>query len=281
MTGKLMIIWDYDGAVGQINASYPYKFDESKIYREIENIETILRLASTYDLKMTFACTGFGAETGVYPYHIPEQIQRIHFLGHEIASHSWKHEWFPFLKKDQMQKSLERSKFALESCLGIPGAVKGFILPFSRPMSWYARGAFSLGDRVFGPKFPGSDLGSVLKCVNQAGYLWSRISYRPIWTKLTKQKITKNTIHTKWENFRGIFCVPSHYFGFDDVACSLVNQLAQEGGSLVISAHPAALDYGREESLDNLDNFLLLVNQLKNENKLIVQTVSNYLGVSA
>ena len=277
MTGKLMIIWDYDGSVGKINASYPYKFDESKIFREIENVDTILELAIKYDLHMTFACTGFGAEPGLFPYHIPGQIRKIHALGHEIASHSWRHEWFPFLERQQIIKSLERSKFALESCIGVPGAVKGFVLPFSRPMSWYARGALSLGDRVFGVRYPGADLGSVLKFVYQAGYLWSRVSYRPIWGKFFGQKQSNVLMNSNWKKYRGLVCVPGHHFGFDEVACSLVKQLAQEGGKLVIGAHPAALDFGREESLDNLKQFLQLVYNLKRENNLLVQTVSENL----
>ena len=273
--GKLMIIWDYDGAAGNINASYPYKFDEAKIIREIENVETILRIAEKRHLKMTFACVGFGAEPGTYPYHIPDQIRRIRALGHEIASHSWRHEWFPFLEKEQIQLSLSRSKFALETCVGEPGSVTGFILPFSRPMSWYARGALSLGDRAFGPCYPGADLGRVLTCVQEAGYQWSRVSYRPIWQKFLPQK--PPDLGQKWPLFRDLVCVPSHVFGFDEPARNLLERLSQEGGTLVVSAHPAALSFGREESLENFQAFSDLAAHHQEQGSIQSVTVQHYI----
>jgi peptidoglycan/xylan/chitin deacetylase (PgdA/CDA1 family) len=255
--GRLIIIWDYDGAAGNLNASYPYKFDESKLYREIDNVDRILYLGSKFGLRMTFACVGFGAEPGVQPYHIQNQIRSIRSMGHEIASHSWRHEWFPYLEKRQIECSLERSKEALETCIEEPGAVFGFVLPFSRPMSWAARGAFSLGDRVFGPWYPGADLGSILRFVGRQDYRWMRISYRPIWQKVFP-KTRKLDLNRSWETYRKVVLVPSHVFGFAEEAQALLTQLSQEGGNLVVSAHPAAMSFGREESLENFEAFLNL-----------------------
>ncbi len=279
--GQLCIIWDYDGAVGQINASYPYNFDESKILREYENVEKILDLAGSQQIKMTFACVGFGAEPGQYPYHIPEQIKKIFTLGHEIASHSWKHEWFPYLDKIQIQRSLARSKDALETCIGIEGAVTGFILPFSRPMSWYARGAFSLGDRVFGHWYPGADLGAMLKHIQAAGYRWSRVAYRPIWKKFSKKSRQDQNLNRAWSSAHGVVCVPSHVFGFDTVAQTLLNRVSSQGGRLVVSGHPAALSFGREESLENLVQFLKLAAQYQSQGRLESQTASNLIKQEA
>jgi peptidoglycan/xylan/chitin deacetylase (PgdA/CDA1 family) len=276
--GKLFIIWDYDGAIGRINSSYPYKFDEGKLYREIENVEKILTLCDDFQLKMTFACVGFGAEPGQYPYHIPEQIKKIHALGHEIASHSWKHEWFPYLEKTQIQRSLARSKVALETCIGEEGAVSGFILPFSRPMSWYARGAFSLGDRVFGPWYPGADLGAILKFIHQAGYRWSRIDYQPIWKKLFCRVSQGQNLNQAWTSAHGVTCVPSHVFGFDAGAREWLTRVSTQGGSLVVSGHPAALDFGREESLENLNKFVKLAANFKAQGRLQFQTVSAFIN---
>ena len=278
--GTLMIIWDYDGAIGRVNASYPYKFDEQKIYREIENVETILGLADKYGLKMTFACVGIGAEKGVFPYHIQDQIKKIHQLGHEIASHSWRHEWFPYLEKEQIKRSLSRSKYALELCIGELDAVRGFILPFSRPKSWYSRGAFSLGDRVFGPWYPGASLGSVLKFVSQAEYQWSRVSYRPIWEKYLGRSKSRPNLSAKWPIFHGLVCVPNHIFGFDAAARDLLTRLSGEGGSLVVSAHPAALDFGREESLDNFLQFLALAEDYLDKDLIQSKTVGEYIKAS-
>jgi peptidoglycan/xylan/chitin deacetylase (PgdA/CDA1 family) len=276
--GKLFIIWDYDGAIGRINSSYPYKFDENKLYREIENVEQILALGDDYQLKMTFACLGFGAEPGQYPYHIPKQIKKIHTLGHEIASHSWKHEWFPFLEKAQIQRSLKRSKFALETCIGEEGAVVGFILPFNRPMSWFARGAFSLGDRVFGPWYPGADLGTMLKYIHEAGYCWSRIAYRPIWNELFSRANKSQNLNQAWSSAHGVICVPSHVFGFDAGAQALLTKVSTQGGSLVVSGHPAALDFGREESLENLIQFIKLAANYQAQGRLQSWTVGAYIN---
>lgn len=39
MTATLMIIWDYDGAIGQVNASYPYRFNEQRLFEEVNNVD--------------------------------------------------------------------------------------------------------------------------------------------------------------------------------------------------------------------------------------------------
>ena len=91
MAGKLIIIWDYDSALGQINSTMPYNFDFKHIYEEIENVEYILQNAKEKNIKMTFACLGFAAEESVYPFGNAAQIKKISGEGHEIASHSWRH----------------------------------------------------------------------------------------------------------------------------------------------------------------------------------------------
>jgi len=121
-----MIIWDYDSALGQINSSFPYNFKYDPIYQEIENVEYILRKAAELEIKMTFACLGFAAEKGIPPFNIPDQIKKISDSGHEIASHSWKHEWFPYLTDKQIYKSLERSKYSLEECTDKKGSAVAF-----------------------------------------------------------------------------------------------------------------------------------------------------------
>jgi len=65
MSGKLLIVWDYDTALGQINSTFPYNFKYDPIYQEIENVEYILTKAKDINVKMTFACLGFAAEKGV------------------------------------------------------------------------------------------------------------------------------------------------------------------------------------------------------------------------
>ena len=273
MSGSLTIIWDYDGPIGQVNATYPYKFDEQKIIQEIENVDLILSLCEKYNVKMVFACTGFSAEEGHFPYHIQNQIQQIFHLGHEIASHSWKHEWFPYLEREQIVRSLTRSKYALETCIGKEGSVVGFVPPFSRPMSWYARGAVSQGDRTFGYGFPGSNIGSLIKIISGTGYKWCRINYYPLLKKIFSRSAKVN-LNKSWEVIRGVTCFPCHHFGFDSKAIDLLDRLSKTGGKLVISAHPSGLSRTKEENVNLLINFLDKVAELRKANTIEIKTIN-------
>ena len=275
MVATLMITWDYDAAIGQVNASYPYKFDEQKIFQEIANVDRILELGALHQAPMTFACLGFAAEPGVYPYHVPDQIRSIFQAGHEIASHSWKHEWFPFLKRDQIFLSLERSKAALEACVQQPGCVKGFVPPFSRPMSWTAHGWISLGDRAWGPGYPGAETGSLLGIARKAGYSWYRVTTRSLRERLRPSVAAK--LGKPWNHSHGMACVPQHYCGFDHSAVTLLEGAIQKNAPIVIVGHPSGLSRGREENIAHLQTFLEIAARYRDEGMLVISTVSGYL----
>jgi len=38
---KIILIWDFDGAIGLINASYPYNFNFSNLKREQDQIRIV------------------------------------------------------------------------------------------------------------------------------------------------------------------------------------------------------------------------------------------------
>src|SRR5690606_12188309 len=152
---KIILIWDFDGAIGQINSSFPYNFNFSNLETEINNVRCSLDILDKYKIKCCFAITGFSAEEGIYPYSFPELIKEISDRGHEIASHSWKHEWSSIFQKKQIEKSLIRSKHILE--LTTRSSVIGFVPPHNRPMTWLRKGAFSLGDRGIYPLFKMAD----------------------------------------------------------------------------------------------------------------------------
>lgn len=276
MPGYLFLIWDYDTAIGQVNATYPYNFRQEPILQEIENVDHILKLGLDHGISMTFACVGFAAEPGTYPFHVPEQIKRIHESGHEIASHSWRHEWFPFLEKEQIRRSLARSKQTLENCIEVPGGVKGFVPPFNRPMSWYRQGAISLGDRALGPWYPGANIGSLLKSLHEAGYTWCRLSYRSLWRRLADRFQEKKIRLNNWWKADGITIVPNNYCGFNEPAIKLVEMAAEKELPVVISGHPSGLSRMREESLDKFKIFLERVSELQGRGKIKYLTVSEY-----
>ncbi len=280
MPAKLMIIWDYDTALGQINSTMPYNFKYDPIYEEIENVEYILKAAFDADIKMTFACLGFAAEKGIFPFNNPEQIKKIYDEGHEIASHSWKHEWFPLLMEKQIKKSLERSKYILEKCTGRDGSVTGFIPPHSRPMSWYKKFSYSPGDRGIYPFHKGSDTGYILKELSKLKYKWCRVlkNYKPLWEKILSNSGKDSYEFVKWEIHNGIVCVPQYYTGFDEPARTYLEKAVEKNEALVIVGHPAGLSREKSESLKYFNEFMELVKKYKSNMQLDVMTVTDYIN---
>lgn len=272
------MIWDYDSALGQINSQLPYNFHFTPIYQEIENVEYILKTAAANNLKMTFACLGFAAEPGNIPFNNPEQIKKIFNEGHEIASHSWKHEWFPYLTEKQIQKSLERSKSSLEKCLGQNNVVTGFVPPHSRPMSWRKKFSVSFGDRALYPFHKGADLGFVIKQLSMLNYKWCRVlkSYKPLWGKISNPDNGK-IFFKKWEVHNNVICVPQHHTGFDEPALKYLNKAVELNETAVIVGHPAALSRNGTESLANFNKFIDEAVKYKSAGKLEVMTVSSFI----
>jgi len=274
-----MIIWDYDSALGQINSTMPYNFRFRPIYEEIENVKYILSVAKNSDIKMTFACLGFAAEESAYPFGNPDQIKKIFDEGHEIASHSWRHEWFPFLTEKQIFKSLERSKSALEKCIGKEDIVKGFVPPHSRPMSWYKKFSFSLGDRSIYPIHKGGDTGYIIKQLSLLNYKWCRVlkSYKSVWEKVLGSSDEEQFIFSKWEIHDDVICVPQHYTGFDKPAIKYLEKAIEKNEALVIVGHPAALSREKEESLFHFNNFIEEVCKYKMNGRLETMTVTGFI----
>lgn len=280
MPAKLIIIWDYDSAIGQINSTLPYNFNIKPIYEEIKNVDEILSISRALNLKMTFACVGFMAETGVYPFNHSEQIKKMFDDGHEIASHSWRHEWFPYLTDKQIYKSLERSKYILEECLKSGAVVNGFVPPHSRPMSWYKKLSFSLGDRGIYPIHKGSDIGYIIKQLSKLKYKWCRVlkSFRPFWEKAFNNNSGEKYNFGSWETHHDIVCVPQHYTGFDEPAQIYLRKAIQQNETLVIVGHPAALSRNKSESSNNFKNFIEEVNKYKLNGELEVMTVIEFIN---
>lgn len=249
----LLLVWDYDSALGMANTSYPYDWDAANVEREARNVGRILDLADAHSIRMTFACLGFAAEPGPAPFHAPDRIREIAERGHEVASHSWRHEWFPFLEAEQVRRSLARSRRALERLVG-EGAVRGFVPPFSRPMSWRSRAALSRGDRA--RLGPGGDLGTLVPMVAAAGYSWCRVAWRPLWHRLRRRDPLLARLDRPWAELDGVTCVPQHYTGFDDGARRLLAEAVRRGAPLVVVGHPSGLDRDRSEHLRHLEAFL-------------------------
>lgn len=265
------ISWDFDAAIGQINASYPYNYNEQLIYEEIINVERILEIAKFYKVYFSFAITGFTAEQGIYPFHLPDLINKIYSGGHEIASHSWRHEWLPLLQQRQLYLTLERSKYILEKCINKSNSVIGLVLPHNRPMSWLGQGALSLGDRGIYPFFPGGDIGAIARIASRIGYRWIRVAYRPLWEKCFG---FDSRARRKVINKHGVHLVPLTYTGFDEMAINLIQQFTYRKNDITLCGHPLMLSRtGKAESEENLIKLLDFLTI--NSNSYSLQSINN------
>lgn len=267
---KVSIIWDFDGPIGNVNATLPYNFSIKGILREFDFVKLILDKADVYGYKFVFAITGFTAEEGYYPYNYPEIVREIFTRGHEIASHSWKHEWFPSLTGTQISRSLKRSKSILEKVVGIEGAVKGFVLPHSRPMTWKRKLAFSSGDRaVFGS--PGADIQTILYLLQEAGYRWTRLQYKTLWERIARVPRYKK----KPFFHEGILCVPQHSLGFASRSVQMIENASKNNNDVVIMAHPAGLGLPHDENLIHFENFLQYLHEGVSGGRFQIATIQD------
>jgi len=253
---KIIIIWDFDGPIGQINASYPYNFNYSLFEKEISNAREILDILDRYNIKTCFAITGFSAEEGKYPYTFPDLIHEIYKRGHEIASHSWKHEWSSLFWENQIAKSLKRSKLILEKAIQNKHEVIGFVPPHNRPMTWWRRGAFSLGDRSFFPFFKMADNESIINCLKKNNYKWYRVSYKNL---LVKFGFKSKNITGRVIPYKNILLFENHYTGFDDIVTNHI--LNTNYKTYTLSAHPLMFNF--ENKKENIKNFSTFLESIK------------------
>ena len=274
LISQLYIIWDFDAAIGQINSTYPYNYHEELLYKEIENVEKILKYVFDRKVPMIFAITGFSAEKGIFPFHFRDLIRKIYFEGHEIASHSWKHEWIPFLEQEQLVKSLKRSKMILEDCVGEKDIVKGFVPPFSRPMSWLTKGAFSLGDKALGPNFKCNDIQKIIPIVKNIGYEWMRVTYRTLFEKINNLD-KPSALKREWYDESGLLCIPNNYVGFDNKAIDVINLGIKNQRDIIISGHPSGLSRNGSENIKNFKSFIDFVIKKRDEKKIEIKLLKD------
>lgn len=241
---ELAVVWDFDSATGQVNATYPYHFRRAPLDEELAAVAMLRSVADRLGIVMTFATVGVAAEDVPAPFGAHDELRSLFAGGHEIASHSWRHEWLPHLSGQQLRRSLLRSKLALEQIIGAPGAVTGFVPPFNRPMTWLARGNLHPGDRWAVPPGPGAVLDSLVPAVRRAGYRWIRAGYgrrlgRRVQTRLWEPEVVA-----------GCVVMPHHHNGFGRPAHDLLEEAGRGAARLVLSGHPAGLHRHGNEHVD-------------------------------
>lgn len=252
MKKKIFLIWDLDGFIGAVNSSSPYNYSYNHEL-ELYCVEQSLEIMAKHNVICTFAITGFSAEKGKYPYTFPELIQKIYAHGHEIASHSWRHEWVPKFSQKQIEKSLSRSKSALEKVVDSDYSVNGFVPPHNKPATWVRRGAYSLEDKGLYPLFKMGDMSNLLISLKKTNYKWVRIAHNPFINRLRKKEFTRTQ---KVFNYKGTLILENHYPGFDSRVIEYIETKEQE--YFTISAHPIMLSFkdGRPESWNNFETFI-------------------------
>ena len=235
------LIFDFDTAIGQVNSTMPYKFPKEGFEIEIQNTLDILDTLVKKQIKAVFAICGFAAEKSISPFDQRELIKEISTRGHEIASHSLKHENFSRLNKNQVLASLTRSKESLELLLNskIQKEIADFVPPHNRPMSWFRKGRIHPSDQPIFSRNGVKDIGDLIDCLNQVGYKWLRISGH-ILKKVFLSSLNNEHYHHKLYNVLGINILDGHHCGFN---------LTNNNDLVTISAH--TLMWSRFEKVES------------------------------
>lgn len=267
--GILVIYWDYDSQVGSDRSLTGPK--EWGGYEEYIQTERLLEILDKYNIKCTFAIVGYAAVEGTLPYHCPEQIQRIAQHGHEIASHSHKHELIPDLTYEQLINTLTESKQILE--VVTKQKVISFVPPFNLPARFVKKSAFSFHQRRVS-KNDNIDIPTLLKALKKTGYRTCRIYYETLLQGFRRRILkvqTENSYEPEFTN--GILCFRlSCAAGFGENARRSVESAIRNRNIAAVYAHPHSLAANNLQNLDNLVSFLDYVKPLEKNGTMEVCT---------
>jgi len=262
-SAMLVFFWDYDT---QWAADSSRLSDGPKDWGhlEFENTERLLELHAQYNVPACFAVVGASALPGERPYHDPAQIRRIHEAGHEVASHSFRHEWLPRLNRELLLETLRRSKDSLEQCIGAP--VVSFVPPYNQPFDYPAGWSFSLSERREAGR-ERTDLWGLCVGLRETGYRFCRVEYQAMHLRFAEKLIGRRVNGPgRVELIAGITCVRLNTpCGFDARTLTLLDRCVTKGGLLVVYGHPHSLHVGNSQDELCLLPFLEHVELLRNQ----------------
>lgn len=268
----LLLYWDYELQKGD-EQSRSGTQGRAEDYKQTERL---LELLEHFSLRATFAVLGFCALPGGLPYHAADQIKKIADMGHEVASHSWEHEWIPNLTYDNLVEILSKSKKILAEVTG--REVVSFAPPHNVPcrylrktaLGWY-QSRRSEYNRI--------DIPLLCKALRESGYKTCRITYENIFQSIARHAFRK-VIYKPYapERIEGIWCfrvgTPG---GFSPTTRKVVDEAVKSGKIAVVYAHPHSLTADNWQNEKHLIPFLEHVSKLQNEGKLWVTTPSELL----
>jgi peptidoglycan/xylan/chitin deacetylase (PgdA/CDA1 family) len=265
---RLLFFWDYDTQWGA-DRSRAGRGPRSYGHLEFENTERLLELHEEFDVPACFAVVGAAALPGDRPYHDPRQIRSIHEAGHEVGSHSFRHEWLPGLKRCDLLETLRHSREALEDCIG--ALVRTFVPPFNQPYDYPAGRSISFSERREA-QTERTDLNGLCTALGEAGYKFCRVAYRPIEQRL-RERLAGKRLDTprRIENIGGVRCLRLNTpGGYDAATQSLVHDRLDPGTFWVVYGHPHSITEPGPQNENNLRAFLRLTKELQAEGRLEV-----------
>jgi hypothetical protein len=232
----LMFFWDYDTQWGADRSRRPGPHDWGHL--EFPNTDELLGIHAEFSVPACFAVVGAAALPGSRPYHDPVQIRRIHAAGHEVASHSFAHEWLPALNRRALMQSLRDSKDALEQCIGAP--VVSFVPPFNQPFDYAAGWSFSISERREGGARR-TTLRKLCEALDETGYRFCRVAYAPLTERLAAWFADSSFQPTPPTKIAGITCVRTGTGGFDADSVAGLRRRAADRGVVALYGHPHSL----------------------------------------
>jgi peptidoglycan/xylan/chitin deacetylase (PgdA/CDA1 family) len=263
--GGLLLYWDYDTQRGAEQSRLGL---QSWGPLERPNTARILKLLAEFGVRATFACVGYAAVSPDPRYDCRDQILEIHAAGHEVASHSYEHEFLPALTPARVRETARLSRDALEQLIG--ARVVSFVPPFNRPMHYPGRGAWSWTERRDGGAGHLS-LPAFCEALAETGYQTCRISYRASWRTLIDQLTGRRTDRpVASEQISGLTCFRLNTAGgFNGSALERIRQAADGGGLAVVYGHPHSLTAQNSQSERWLRPFLAEAAELRRQGRLV------------
>jgi peptidoglycan/xylan/chitin deacetylase (PgdA/CDA1 family) len=265
--GRLLLFFDYDTQWGADRSRGRSVADWGA--REFDGTDQVLELLASFAMPACFAVVGAAAGPGPRPYADAAQIRRIHACGHEVASHSHRHEWLPGLGAAALAATVRDSRNALEQCIGAP--VTTFVPPFNQPFDHGTAGAFSLSERRSGNR-ERADVTRLCECLAASGYRSCRISYAPVFQQAAERLLRRRFDRPgAVETVAGISCVRLNTpGGFDRPAVRMIERCARDGGIAVVYGHPHSIDRGGTQDRRALVPFLARAAELRDLGSLDV-----------
>lgn len=264
---SVMIFWDYDTQWGADRSRSP---GGTKNWGPLEfpNTDRLLEIHANYQITACFGVVGAAAMVGDRPYHDPAQIRRIHAAGHEVASHSHRHEWLPALGSEALQETLVSSKDAIEQCIGAP--VLAFVPPYNQPFDYSARLSISLSER-FKSGRNRTDLLTLCRALRATGYQFCRVGYRTGWHRLMEWALQRPLLRpSEAEQIASMLCVRVGVCGFSVHAHSMLDVCLSRGGLCVVYGHPHSLTADNPQNERYLKPFLQRISTLERDGMIDV-----------